>query len=126
MTDRELMQEVLDFLVGGDFAYPTKLATALRSRLAQPEQEPVAYRYKYPDGFWRFSNGERVNGSDSIKSQALYTTPPQRKPLTVDEVWQNDQLMSLNAELGCGMDLLMEVVEAIEAAHNIGEKPDAA
>lgn len=39
-TDRELMQQVLDFLVGGNFAYPTKLATALRERLAQPEQEP--------------------------------------------------------------------------------------
>lgn len=52
---------------------------------------------------------------------ALKATPPQRKPLTVDEVWQNDQLMSLNAQLGCGMDLLMEVVEVIEAAHNIKE-----
>jgi hypothetical protein len=35
------MQQALDFLVGGDFAYPTKLATDLRDRLAQPEQEPV-------------------------------------------------------------------------------------
>ena len=52
----------------------------------------------------------------------LYTTPSQRKPLTVDEVWQNDELMALNAELGCGLDLLMEVVEAIEAAHGIKEK----
>jgi len=45
----------------------------------------------------------------------------QRKPLTVDQVWQNDQLMSLNAELGCSMDLLVEVVRAIEAAHGIKE-----
>ncbi|MCA2862862.1 MAG: hypothetical protein IM323_05080 [Microcystis sp. M049S1] len=43
MTDRKLMQQALDFLVGGNFAYPTKLATALRERLAQPEQDPVAY-----------------------------------------------------------------------------------
>lgn len=42
MTDRELMQEVLDFLVGGNFAYPTKLATDLRERLAQPEHhDPI-------------------------------------------------------------------------------------
>jgi hypothetical protein len=39
MTDRKLMQQALDFLVGGNFAYPTKLATALRERLAQPERE---------------------------------------------------------------------------------------
>lgn len=45
----------------------------------------------------------------------------ERKPLTVDEVWQNDELMSLNKELGCSMDLLVEVVRAIEAAHNIKE-----
>ena len=51
----------------------------------------------------------------------LYTAPPQRKPLTVDEVWANDQLMSINAELGCSMDLLMEVARAIEAAHGIKE-----
>jgi hypothetical protein len=36
-TDREIMQQALDFLVGGNFAYPTKLATALRERLAQPD-----------------------------------------------------------------------------------------
>tara|TARA_R110000822_G_scaffold30796_1_gene89455 strand:- start:1118 stop:1372 length:255 start_codon:yes stop_codon:yes gene_type:complete len=45
----------------------------------------------------------------------------QRKPLTGDEVWKNNKLMSLNAELGCSMELLMEVVEAIEAAHGIKE-----
>jgi len=59
-------------------------------------------------------------GLDEVQD-LISTTPPQRKPLTVDEVWQNNQLMLLNAELGCGMDLLMEVVEAIEAAHGIKE-----
>ena len=60
---------------------------ALRQAL-ETKQEPVAWRYKYPDGFWRFSNGERVNGSDSIKSQALYTAPPKREwvGLTDDDV----------------------------------------
>ena len=59
---------------------------------------------------------EKVNGRWQVK-----VTPPQRKPLTVGEVWRNDQFMSLNTELGCGMDLLMEVVKAIESAHNIKE-----
>ena len=76
--------------------------TAIKEALARPEQEPVKYSDYEPDG-------------------VHHTTPPQRKPLTVDEVWQNDELMALNAELGCGLDLLMEVVEAIEAAHGIKE-----
>ena len=46
---------------------------------------------------------------------------PERQPLTVDEVWQNDQVASLHAELRCNMDLLMEVIKAVEAAHGIGE-----
>ena len=54
------------------------LMKALHEAL-ETEQEPVAWRYKYPDGVWRFSNGERVNGSDPIKSQPLYTTPPKRE-----------------------------------------------
>lgn len=63
------------------------LLKALHEAL-ETEQEPVAWRYKYPDGFWRFSNGERVNGSDSIKSQALYTAPPKREwvGLTDEEI----------------------------------------
>lgn len=47
----------------------------LRAALAEP-QEPVAWRYKYADGFWRFSNGERVNGCDPVERQPLYTAPP--------------------------------------------------
>lgn len=54
------------------------LLKALHEAL-ETEQEPVAWRYKYPDGVWRFSNGERVNGSDPIKSQPLYTAPPKKQ-----------------------------------------------
>jgi hypothetical protein len=63
------------------------LLKALHEAL-ETEQEPVAWRYKYPDGVWRFSNGERVNGSDPIKSQPLYTAPPKREwvGLTDDDV----------------------------------------
>ena len=57
-----------------------------------------------------------------LKTYTFDTSTPQRQPLTVNEVWQNDQVMSLNAELGCNMDLLMEVIKAVEAAHGIGDK----
>ena len=80
----------------------------------------------------RYEYMEAPSSCDCMESREYerveyFTTPPQRpsrsdiKPLTVDQVWENDQLMSLNAELGCGLYLLMEVVEAIEAAHGIKE-----
>jgi hypothetical protein len=47
MTDRELMQQALDALleVNYDQAYAKEVA-ALRERLAQPEQEPIAWVYQ--------------------------------------------------------------------------------
>ena len=106
---------------------------------AQPQQEPVAWMHWLHGPVRLFFNKdeaqmelERLNreypvdvGSRKMRPLVFGDTSPptlslaQRKPLTVDEVWKNDELMSLNAELGCSMDLLMEVVEAIEAAHGI-------
>jgi hypothetical protein len=63
-----------------------------------------------------------VLGPVAIPQDAkLYTTPPQRQPLTVDEVLQNDQLASYMQILNDDMDLLMEVIKAVEAARGIGE-----
>ena len=94
--DREAIEEAIEVLEDasaemlaetGDENYYSEAIAILRQEL-ETEQEPVAWRYKYPDGFWRLSNGERVNGSDSIKSQALYTAPPKREwvGLTDDDV----------------------------------------
>ena len=84
MTDRELMQHVLDFLVGGDFAYPTKLATDLRERLAQPEQEPVAWPCVIAEAdFEQNTITVEMQCSDykvAAGQHWLYTAPPQRKP----------------------------------------------
>lgn len=33
---------------------------------------PVAYQYAYPDGTWRFSFGEEINGCKPIASRAVY------------------------------------------------------
>lgn len=35
-------------------------------------QIPVAYQYAYPDGVWRCSYGDEINGSRPISSRALY------------------------------------------------------
>ena len=109
ITDREIMQQALEALETANesdfWIKQESIVKALRERLAhcercgkklggpddihtcspqQPEQEPVAWRWK-----------ERINGDfDSwvisasepppyaIEQQPLYTAPPQRKPLT--------------------------------------------
>jgi hypothetical protein len=80
------------------------LLKALHEAL-ETEQEPVAWRYKYPDGVWRFSNGERVNGSDPIKSQPLYTAPPKKQwvGLTKEDMPDGDNPMFDTNEFYAGM-----------------------
>ena len=96
------------------------LLTALRAALSEPEQEPVAWRYLYSDGFWRFLNGARVNGCDPVEAQPLYTHPaPQRKPLT------DEQRVNLVLSWGFGpnhpdRDSALGIVASVERAHGIG------
>lgn len=99
MTDRELMQqalealEVLDRVVLGTRRAEETIA-ALRERLAQPEQEPVAWR-------WTESNGQhwfdwRTDWTHHDRAKAMgfaieyaYTSPPASKPwvgLTDEEI----------------------------------------
>ena len=49
----------------------------------------------------------------------LYTAPPQRKPLTDEEV---DALINSVDSLGIGRHVMHKVARAIEKAHKIGEK----
>ena len=97
MTDKELMQQALDALeiacdrhgtVGGaqtDWGKWDAAAHALRARLAQPEQEPVA---------WMSQGGDVSRSRKHFKEMGftnlipLYTAPPQREwqGLTDEEV----------------------------------------
>jgi hypothetical protein len=76
MNDRELMQQALDALItaelDGNCEYG--VTDALRTRLAQPEQEPVA----------QVNYNERQNiawlfGKQLPDGTLLYTAPPQRE-----------------------------------------------
>jgi hypothetical protein len=44
-----------------------------------------------------------------------------QKPLTVDQVWESDEIMACNAMAGAGisMDVIMEIVRAVEGVHRI-------
>ena len=84
----------------------------------KPSAEPVAYRYRYIDG-WRTNGGGPVNGVHPVECQPLYTAPPKRTPLTDEEI--NDEMDRLllspveQEAFGSG-------VRYAERKHGIGEK----
>ena len=49
----------------------------------------------------------------------LYTAPPQRQPLTDEQIWADDGIMRANAGLGLLMKDIALLVRAIEQAHGI-------
>ena len=58
--------------------------TAIKEALAQPEQEPVAC--VVPHGATMRLEWASVDAAHNAKIGPLYTTPPQRKPLTDEEI----------------------------------------
>jgi len=99
--------------------------TAIKEALAQPEQEPVAfyrcngcgheYQQMHP------TSCDCMKGS-SFEQVNYYTAPPQRKPLTDEQI----EPIAIDV-LGYGalrkedMELFTQSVRAIEAAHGIKE-----
>jgi len=122
MTDRELMQQALEALDGLSEPYDVlRIQTALRERLAQPESEPVAWRWK-----------ERINSEfDSwvitssepppyaVEKQPLYTTPPQRTwvGLTDDDVDLLQELYAppVHPDFANDADHCLELIRHVEA-----------
>ena len=95
---------------------------ALIKALAQPEQEPVTWRYKIVDVFGRPAWTLKTPKSDTrvLESQPLYTTPPQRKPLTNKEIGAIlDDPNIAEKHQGNWLVLPYSYARAIEAAHGI-------
>ena len=116
MTDIELMQQALDALEQvaeyfSDDSTEAKTITALRERLAQPEQEPVATLDDLEQEI--YENTRQFVSRDVMEwmLKRYYTTPPQRKPLTDEEI------MNLCASEWASHPI--EVARIIEAAHGI-------
>lgn len=90
--------------------------TALKEALAQPEQEPVAILHRYPS-----KCRMTVEYTDEITevregSWPLYTTPPQSKPLTDEEI------ILIVAECAASHQHTdIHFARAIERAHGIKE-----
>ena len=87
----KLALEALECALSDDRPYIVQCKeaiTAIKEALAQPEQEPVTWRYKIVDVFGRPAWTLKTPKSDTrvLESQPLYTTPPQRKPLSDEEI----------------------------------------
>ena len=130
MTKDEIIKALRDMA-----KYPTvtlpRDCEALRAAadlLAQPEQEPVAFTppkkwrdSEIADGYRgiRWVTGDGVYGTptqEDVVKYLGYTTPPQRKPLT------DDQLDALALDDDGLPNSHFEFARAIEAAHGIGDK----
>ena len=103
----------------------------LRSMLAQPEQEPVAWMLEGwgPDcgPYFEIYRDDEMGWRNKKEWTPLYTTPPQRKPLTDEQLkpliqkammyyGHNPEHWTVTA--GAGFCIL---ARAIEAAHGIKE-----
>jgi hypothetical protein len=90
MTDKEAMKMALEALeywdVHGKLHQPTEEAiAALKARLAQPEQEPVAWLVEFENGEQELHFDEQSVGEIHTP---LYSIPPQRtEPAQQKKVW---------------------------------------
>ena len=86
----------------------------LEEALAQPEQEPVAWITQGGKGWLRWHKSY----DDNKDSVPLYTTPPQRKPLTLVEL---SHIFASIPSVPFDGEWQLELARAIEAAHGIKE-----
>ena len=148
MTKNEALKMCLEYIETD--AQGSKFAILIKEALAQPEQEPVAWKYDVtynqdgtvsvalPDGDelrivlpnqqepycwtwdvwvsggkWRAEYGWEKPTEKVVNLQPLYTSPPQRKPLTDEEIG------AILEDVNAYGTRLYTFARAIEAAHGI-------
>ena len=109
-----------------------KAITAIKEALARGEQEPVAVKHmmEWVDYLKRKSDyGQHLQISSEMSAGACWdlareleqfinTTPPQRKPLSLHEL---SKIFASIPSIPFDGDWQLELVRAIEVAHNIKE-----
>ena len=124
MTEREALKLALEALESCDAAHITdggrqwydeklvdKAITAIKDSLAQPEQEPVGEIVDAIEGAFKCSFTKMLPVGTK-----LYTTPPQRKPLSDEEIETYRHMIDWTAHWS-----YINFARAIEAAHGIKE-----
>jgi len=123
MTKDEALRLALEALENIDRAMPfpvAKLAIKECKAALEAKDEPVAWMY--PDDLKRFETSEAYAEAYSIEMVSptqgetvpLYTTPPQRKPLTDEEIGA-----IAKEHIAVGTRSFQEFARRIEAAHGI-------
>ena len=102
----------------GNILMDSYKAMQAKKLTAQPEQKPVAYIHRNEFNEYRLEPTDNFKITDLPVGveMMLYTTPPQRKPLTDEQMWvlwnsQGDDAMEQQAAIA--------FARAIEAAHGI-------
>jgi hypothetical protein len=101
----------------------------LRTALAEPEQEPVAHLWQHCDtGRTRVVMPDQIITADAnwLVVGPLYLHPPQRKPLTDEEILLDEVLryhFGCNGGAGPVSQKGIKVIRAVERAHGIGGAP---
>ena len=97
---------------------------AIKEALAQPEQEPVAWVRRHPDGAFTAEFLENAVIEPVRKKSGawfpLYTIPPQRKPLSDEDATFKSYLKDCDEHL-INPDVGSAFHFAWQAAHGIGE-----
>ena len=109
----KLALEAFDSMIGRKPERVEQAITAIKEALAQPEQEPLAWISTGPASMIHWTADKPAYGDDWVP---LYTTPPQRKPLTDEDVERIVREARVG-EHGIGYT----IARAIEAAHDIKE-----
>ena len=137
MTEREALKLALEALETLDrVVLATQRAedaiTAIKEALAQPEQEPVAYRSygAMKNGLtgWRFAT-DKSTYHDDPNQEPLYTTPQKCKPLTDEQILRANQVIyngmtCVHIQEDGEPENLLAFARAIEAAHGIYAPPE--
>ena len=117
LTLDEVRQETFRLMRDGQTLYAEKKVWeaiyTIKKVLAQPKQEPLAWISTGPARMIHWTADKPAYGDDWVP---LYTAPPQRKPLT-DEDIERIVREARVGEHGIGYT----IARAIEAAHNIKE-----
>ena len=101
------------YLLGGawdeEITLGDKAITAIKEALAQPEQEPFCLHWEDRWGCNHYADPKEPH---PVNAKPLYTTPPQRKPLS------NQKIIEMYNEPRSDAEMI-EFARAIEAAHGI-------
>jgi len=110
-----VQEPTLDEVMAGPRALAQAYENGRNAAKAEPAQEPVAWRFQSAVGGWAY--GSQPPLGSKYPAYPLYAAPPQRKPLTEEDIqaaWD-----SVDMRHPRGNETRIAFARAIERAHGI-------